>query len=284
MKVYISGVAQFGLVPGLDPYNNLDEKEKEILSTISIAESYTNLIKNDKALDALYSCGRRKIFLFPHFNTVKSPEIDIRDYCKFINLNQDIINRSSVLFINHDPLQTYRNQLVMQDLGFVDTIPYFSIGGDYRFLNFYLENYNELIVGGLHGSQKDAVGRLGHINFRPGMQLHGHFLLSQLMMEDFNWFACDTELWRKMATEGIILFNNKLLPISENSKSLQTPGKHFLNMSETEQTLIANEIKFEEFSITRLINCVESRAVYNMKALGRLQYKSKLNGMVELFG
>src|SRR5690606_10804597 len=74
--------------------------------------------------------------------------IDIGQYCEYIQRNADIIEFASVLDAIGDHVGTYHNQMEMERRG-VRPLPCFHYGEPTEVLDYYVENYEYITIGGM---------------------------------------------------------------------------------------------------------------------------------------
>ena len=158
MKMYAAAVFTNNYMQGQRHHEQLTDNEKVLVNGVShILESFHYIGKN-KIPQQIRDSGR-KIFLdsgaFSAFT--KGLTITIEEYCEFIHYNRDIIyNDDGVYMIAGmddigDPLITYQNLKKMESYGF-NAIPCFHAGEDERYLEYYIENYSYISLGGLVGT------------------------------------------------------------------------------------------------------------------------------------
>src|SRR5690606_17671310 len=78
----------------------------------------------------------------------KGVEIDIGDYCRFINRHKESFRVASVLDSIGDPKKTFENQKEMERQG-TAPLPCFHYGDDEWYLKHYLDNYEYITLGGM---------------------------------------------------------------------------------------------------------------------------------------
>lgn len=74
-------------------------------------------------------------------------EIDIGEYCAFVQEYADLIEVYSNLDVIGDPKATFRNQCEMERRG-LSPLPVFHVGGDWSYLERYIERYSYIALGG----------------------------------------------------------------------------------------------------------------------------------------
>ncbi|QPB12063.1 hypothetical protein PQD09_gp42 [Providencia phage PSTCR4] len=231
--------------------------------------------------------------------------LSVKEYCEYIQRNMDIIRvedgalMASVLDGIGDPLQTYRNQLEMEARG-VRPLPCFHSGEDPRYLDYYVQNYEYITLGGMVGASTEQLTRWldriwnNHLvdgSGRAKIKVHGFGITSIPLMERYPWYSCDSSSWIQTAAFGGITssrYGN--IQVSEKSPSRHDAGQHLCNLTPIEQDNILRYLERAGFTYERLSTCYESRAAFNLWQYGLIQtmincnHNKKLNERVqELF-
>lgn len=264
--------------------SKLTQNEKDKIDAAeNILESY-HYIDRQKYVDTIRKDGCQ-IFLdsgafSAHTLGVK---IDLPTYCEYIKRNKDILRveddavMASVLDGIGDPLQTYRNQLCMEELG-AKPLPCFHFGEDPRYLEFYVKNYSYITLGGMVGKSADAL-----INWldplwekyivdgsgTPRLKVHAFGITSFKIMERYPWYSVDSSSWIQSAAFGTIVtpkFGN--ISVSDKSPSRFKEGQHASNFTEPEREALYSYLEEHGFTYERLSTVYESRAAFNIWAYG----------------
>ncbi len=213
-------------------------------------------------------------------------KLSIADYCAYIEKNRDILRveddalMASVLDGIGDPLQTYRNQLEMEERG-VRPLPCFHFGEDPRYLEWYVANYSYITLGGMVGkSGKQLMIWLDRMfndyivdpgTGRPRLKVHGFGLTSVPLMEAFPWYSCDSSSWIQAASFGSIVHpKHGPVKVSTNSPSRHDAGQHLSTLSQIEQDYLFGELERQGFTYERLSTVYQSRVAYNLWAYGMI--------------
>lgn len=265
-------------------YAKLEDHEKQRVDAVPhILESY-HYVNRQRFVDAM-RMDDVKVFLdsgaFSAFTL--GVEMDIVGYCDYIKRNMDIIRvedgvvMASVLDGIGDPLQTWRNQLEMEMRG-ARPLPCFHAGEDERYLEWYIQNYEYITLGGMVGSStKQLCIWLDRIwdryltdgSGRPRLKVHGFGITSVPIMERYPWYSCDSSSWiQSAAFGGIITPEWGPLNVSEKSPSRHDAGQHVSNLSTIEQDVVLETLQKQGFSFERLSQVYEARAAYNLWAFG----------------
>lgn len=265
-------------------YIKLSDHEKYLVDNIPhILESY-HYVEKQRYVDAMRLDGA-KVFIdsgaFSAFTL--GVKIDIQGYVEYLKRNMDIIRvedntpMASVLDGIGDPLETYRNQLTMEHLGF-RPLPCFHAGEDERYLEYYVKNYEYITLGGLVGSSTAQLivwldriwGRyLVDGSGRAKIKVHGFGITSVPIMERYPWYSCDSSSWIQSAAFGsIVTPAYGPLSVSEKSPARFVQGQHVGNLTSIEQDAVFRMLEEQGFTYERLSTIYESRAAYNLWAYG----------------
>lgn len=284
MNVYMAAVYSNNYMPGQNRYVKLTDHEKKLVTALPhILESW-HYVGKQKFVDEMRS-NNAKIFLdsgaFSAY-TLGVP-LSVEEYVAYIQRNRDILRvegnvvMASVLDGIGDPLQTYRNQKEMEARGFCP-LPCFHAGEDEKYLEYYIQNYEYITLGGMVGSStKQLSVWLDRVwnNYlldgsgRPKIKVHGFGITSIFLMERYPWYSCDSSSWIQSAAFGNIV-TPKYGPLSVSSKSpnRHDAGQHASTLTQLEQDHVFNMLEEQGFTYERLSTVYESRAAYNLWAFG----------------
>lgn len=273
MKLYLAGLytSNFDLNGRL--YSRLTDNEKLHRDNVKyILESY-HYIHKDSYVKKIRKDGK-KVFLdsgaFSAFT--KGVKVDIKKYCRYIQQNEDIIECASVLDAIGDPQGTYENQCEMERLG-VRPLPCFHYNEDPRYLEYYINNYEYITLGGMvpistpqlkywldtlwEKYLTDGAGR-------PKIKVHGFGLTTLSLMERYPWYSVDSSSWVQIAANGNIIHPDLgMVSVSESSPARKQAGRHFDNIPDMQQQALADIITDPGFEIERLRKEYISRWTYN---------------------
>lgn len=284
MHVYCAAVYTNSYMRGQNRYEKLNDRERAIVHNIPhILESY-HYVGKQRFVDDMRRDGAR-VFLdsgaFSAFTL--GVQLSVAEYCDYIRTNQDILRvedgvmMASVLDGIGDPLQTYRNQLEMEERG-VRPLPCFHAGEDERYLEWYVSNYEYITLGGMVGSSAAALQvwldrvwdrYLVDGAGRPRTRVHGFGITSIPLMERYPWYSCDSSSWIQSAAFGAIVHpKHGPINVSEKSPSRHDRGQHALTLTPIEQDYLFRELEANGFTYERLSTVYESRAAYNLWAYG----------------
>jgi len=265
-------------------FTKLTDIERKICQAVPHhLESY-HYIHNPRKVEMIRANGKQVFLDSGAFSAfTKGVEIDLPGYCKYIQDNEDIILRdggdlvASVLDGIGDPLKTWRNQLAMEKLG-VRPLPCFHYGEDERYLEWYIERYEYITIGGMVPIAKpqlyywlDTIWEkyLTDGSGRPRLKVHGFGLTTEGLMARYPWWSVDSSSWVQSASNGSILMPSrgfKTVSVSDNSPARRQFNQHINTISETERTVLVQQLEKEGFSLDRLQREYVSRWVYNLHA------------------
>lgn len=284
MHVYMAAVYSNNYMPGQNRYIKLNDRERQAVEEIPhVLESY-HYVGRQQYVDAMRN-NHAKVFIdsgaFSAYTL--GVDIDLPTYCDYIRRNLDIIRvedgsvMASVLDGIGDPLKTYRNQLAMEALG-VRPLPCFHAGEDERYLEWYIQNYEYITLGGMVGSStKQLCIWLDRIWDRyltdgsgnPRIKVHGFGITAIPIMERYPWYSCDSSSWIQTAAfGGVITPRHGPINVSEKSPSRHDAGQHATTLTQIEQDYLFQMLEEQGFTYERLSTVYESRAAYNLWSFG----------------
>lgn len=287
MKLYTAAVYTNEYVPGMHSpirWDVLNGHERNIVSNLpNILESY-HYVWKDKYVKGMREDGA-KIFLdsgaFSAYTL--GAKIHLPTYVDYIKRNMDIFRvEDGVLMVAvldgiGDPLETYRNQLTMEALG-VKPMPCFHAGEDERYLEWYIQNYDYISLGGMVGSStKQLMLWLDRVwdkylvdgSGKPRLKVHGFGITSIPIMERYPWWSCDSSSWIQAGSFGSIV-TPEFGPIAISDKSPQRhdAGMHLSTLTPAEQDKVLQALEKAGFTYERLSTVYQSRMAYNLWAYG----------------
>lgn len=284
MNIFMAAVFSNNYMNGQNRYVKLLDRERYIVDSLPhILESF-HYVGKQQYVDNMRA-NKAQIFLdsgaFSAFTL--GVKLSVTDYCEYIYRNQDIIRRedgvvmASVLDGIGDPLQTYRNQLEMEQRG-VRPLPCFHAGEDERYLEYYIQNYEYITLGGMVGSSsKQLCVWLDRIwdryltdgSGKPRLKVHGFGITAIPIMERYPWHSCDSSSWIQTAAfGGVVTPNWGPLSVSTKSPARHDAGQHATTLSEIEKDLVFQYLEQNGFTYTRLSEVYESRAAFNLWSYG----------------
>lgn len=282
MHLYLAAMYTNGYRAGGNSgrYAKLDPNEKDVVDKANeLLESY-HYIGKQRFVDAIRQDGF-KVFLDSGAFSAASlgVDIDINAYCDYIKRNLDIIRvedgivMASVLDGIGDPLKTWQNQLYMEEQG-ARPLPCFHFGEDERYLEWYLDRYEYITIGGMVRTKaEDVMQWLDRIwnkylldgAGRPRLKVHAFGVTTVSLMERYPWYSVDSSSWIQAAAFGAI-YTVKYGPLAVSSKSpsRHDAGRHVSTLTALERDVVLSELHSLGFSYDRLSEVYESRAAYNV--------------------
>jgi hypothetical protein len=298
MHIYMAAVYSNSYMPGMNRYVKLNDREREIVEGLPhILESW-HYVGKQSFVDHMRANGA-KVFLdsgaFSAYTL--GVTLSVEDYCDYICRNWDIIRfedgalMASVLDGIGDAQKTYENQLEMERIfasrGWpVRPLPCFHFGEDTRYLDHYVANYDYITLGGMVGASTDQL-RLWlekiwekHLldgSGRARIKVHGFGITAVPLMEEFDWYSCDSSSWIQSAAFGSVIVpgasqRNPAMPIavSEKSPSRHDFGQHIGTLDPETKAFMDQLFREHGFTDERLATIYESRAAYNLWAFGEV--------------
>lgn len=298
MQIYMAAVFSNSYMPGMNRYVKLNEREREIVEGLPhILESW-HYVGKQSFVEHMRANGA-KIFLDSGAFSAWTlgVTLSVEEYCDYIERNMDIIRfedgnmMASVLDGIGDAQQTYRNQLEMEarfkHKGLnVRPLPCFHFEEDARYLDYYVANYEYITLGGMVGASTQQLRNWlervweNHLldgSGRAKIKVHGFGITAVPLMEEFDWYSCDSSSWIQSAAFGSVIMpgvsqSNPAWPIAVSTKSpsRHDHGQHITTLTELETEYLDGVLKRSGFDKQRLGEVYESRAAYNLWAFGEI--------------
>jgi hypothetical protein len=290
MELYLAAVYTSNFGKSSTIYSKLTDAEKQHRDKHPyILESY-HYIHRETYVEKLRADGQRVFLDSGAFSAfTKGTEINLPEYCDYIKKNHDIIRYIdgtylfSVLDGIGDPLKTYQNQMAMEQLG-VRPLPCFHYGEDERYLEYYIQNYPYITLGGMVPiTTKQLYYWLDRIwerylcdgSGRPKLKVHGFGLTTVDLMERYPWFSVDSSSWVQIAVHGNILFpDHGSIAISSDSPRTKQEGYHYDNLPPILRKAIEEQVKAQGFEIERLRASAYSRWAWNFWAFHEINRRT----------
>ncbi len=227
MHIYTAAVYTNTYGKGGYKYVKLNEYEQSICDQLPhILESW-HYVGKQKYVDDMRRCGA-KVFLDSGAFSAHTLGVvlSVANYCDYIQRNRDILRvedgalMASVLDGIGDPLQTYRNQLEMEARG-VRPLPCFHKGEEERWLEWYMQNYDYITIGGMVGSSAKQLevwldrlwGKfLCDGSGRPRLKVHGFGLTKRALIGRYPWYSVDSSSWVQMSAMESDVFPYSRMP------------------------------------------------------------------------
>lgn len=286
MNVYTAAVFSNNYMRGQSRYEKLNDHERSIVHGLpNILESWHYVGKQSFVDDMRREAAQ--IFLDSGAFSAWTLKVtlSIVDYCDYIKRNLDILRvdgnsvMASVLDGIGDPQQTYRNQLEMEARG-VRPLPCFHKGEDERYLEWYIQNYEYITIGGMVGSSAKQLSiwldriwdkYLVDGSGRARVKVHGFGLTSVPLMDAYPWYSCDSSSWIQAAAFGsVVTPQHGPIKVSDKSPSRHDENQHVTTLSPQHVEYILQMLEKQGFTYERLSTVYESRAAYNLWAFGMI--------------
>lgn len=284
MHIYTAAVYSNSYMRGQDRYEKLNERERDIVHSLpNILESW-HYVGKQRFVDDMRR-ENAKIFLDSGAFSAWTlgVTLSVAEYCAYIDRNRDILRvdgnsiMASVLDGIGDPLQTYRNQLEMEARG-TRPLPCFHKGEDERYLEYYVQNYEYITLGGMVGTSAQQLAiwldriwgkYLTDATGRARVKVHGFGLTSIPLMQAYPWYSCDSSSWIQAAAFGsVVTPQHGPIKVSDKSPSRHDAGQHITTLTEVEANYLYQMLEKQGFTYERLSTIYESRAAYNLWAFG----------------
>jgi hypothetical protein len=235
-------------------------------------ESYVRAMRRDGARVFLDSGA------FSAFTLGK--DVDLDAYCRYCRDNADLIEFASVLDGIGDPQKTYENQCAMEANG-VQALPCFHYGEDERFLEYYVERYPYITLGGMvpiaRPQLKLWLDRIWHRYLtdgqgRPKLKVHGFGLTTMSLMKRYPWHSVDSSSWVQIGNVGNVLFPEwGIVPVSPSSPKAKIAGQHADTVTTIESHAVRAAIEKRGFEWERIRKEYVSRWIFNCAAYREVQ-------------
>lgn len=229
----------------------------------------------------------------------KGVKIDIQEYIAFIKKNKKYIDVYANLDAIGDPEQTLKNQKVMEKAGLYP-LPCFHYGSDIKYLEYYLENYEYIALGGMVPiSSPQLIQWLDDIfpNYicdkkgYPKVKVHGFGMTSLKLMLRYPWYSVDSTSWvttgrmggilvpRKRNGEYIYNENPWKITVSSKSPSKSKKGDHIQTVSPSQKKFFLNYFKEHRYVLGRSEFREEDSNSYEPKE--NEKWNKKKEGIIE---
>lgn len=234
-------------------------------------ESY-HYLHSESLLEHIRRDGR-KVFLdsgaFSAFSL--GVEVSLEDYAAFCHKNADIILMPSVLDAIGDHVGTWQNQKRLEDLG-VACLPCYHYGEPEEVLEYYLEHYEYITIGGMVPiSSPNLVRWLDRIwpdhilrDGEPRAKVHGFGLTSPDLMTRYPWYSVDSSSWVQIASFGAVFQPGYgTIHISSKAPNRKNFDQHFNTLSPVVQDKLRETFEYYGFTPEQLQKCYIHRRAYN---------------------
>lgn len=281
MKLYLAAGYNSSMGRHQGAYRRLSESAKAAIDSCQhYLESYHYM--NDRMV---HEIGRdaRRVFLdsgaFSAFSL--GVEVSIEEYAAFCREHSDIILMPSVLDAIGDADGTWQNQKRLEDLG-VQCLPCYHFGEPEVVLEYYLDNYEYITIGGMvpisSPNLKRWLDRIwpDHIlgaDGKPRAKVHGFGLTSPELMKRYPWYSVDSSSWIQMASFGAVFEPDYgALHVSEKAPNRKQFDQHFDTLAPIVQDRLIARFEEKGFTVEQLRRCYVHRRAYNALRFNELAW------------
>ena len=176
-------------------------------------------------------------------------DIHIDEYIEYIKTNREFISIFAVLDSIGDPEKTLKNQLYMELKGLLP-LPCFHYGEDHRYLQYYVEKYKYIALGGMVKKPKnqlrywlDEIWGIYLVNTdgTAKVKIHGFGMTSVTFMKRYPWYSVDSTSWVLTGRFGTVFCNvgdyNKIII---SNKGDITGANHYCQLDKHSQERVQN--------------------------------------------
>jgi hypothetical protein len=136
-------------------------------------------------------------------HTQERVKVDIYKYIEYVKAIETHLSHYAVLDIIGNASLTKKNQSIMEQHG-LSPIPCFHYGEEYSYLEYYINNYEYIALGGMAPvNRSKLVDWLNHVfsnyicdkNGMPKVKVHGFGMTTVSLMSAFPWWSFDSTSW-----------------------------------------------------------------------------------------
>jgi hypothetical protein len=272
MKLYLAAGYNSGMGQSQPAYRRLSPAAKYALDYCQDRLESYHYLGNPATVEHIRREGR-KVFLDSGAFSAFSLGVDVRieDYAQFCKDNADIILMPSVLDAIGDPDGTWVNQKRLEDLG-VNCLPCYHFGEPEAVLEYYLDNYEYITIGGMVPiSSPNLIRWLDRIwpehlldaQGQPRAKVHGFGLTSPNLMRRYPWYSVDSSSWIQISSFGAVFEPAYgALHISDKAPNRKSFDQHFDNLSPVVQEKLTATFEYYGFTVEQLRKCYVHRRAY----------------------
>lgn len=273
MKIYLAGLYTSNFGTSESAYSKLTDVEKHWRNTVAYyLESY-HYIHKETFVKKIRKDNVRVFLDSGAFSAfTKGVKVDLPRYCNWIKEHEDFIDFASVLDSIGDAQGTFENQVAMEKLG-VTPLPCFHYGEDLRYLEYYVDNYEYITLGGMVPISSPQLvlwlddlwqNYLTDSNGHPKLKVHGFGLTSVPLMERYPWYSVDSSSWVQIAANGGIFHPDVgVIAISDRSPARKMAGQHYDTLPKIQQEALKLKIEESGYEVERLRTVYQARWSYN---------------------
>ena len=201
----------------------------------------------------------------------KDTEVNLKEYIDFLKGNKHIIDIYANLDVigenggaadENSAKKTLQNQRRMEKAG-LSPLPVFHYGEPYKYLEYYIEKYKYIALGGLVGANTGKLVSWLDVCFSkyicgpdglPKIKIHAFGVTSLRLMLRYPWYSVDSTSWVMMGRNGMIMVpiyrdshyiydeNSWKLGVSNRSSDLSKKGQHIQNISKRKKEMALHYI------------------------------------------
>lgn len=202
---------------------------------------------------------------------MKKVTIDLDEYIQFVKENKEYFEVYANLDVPEDPETTLKNQKIMEKAG-LHPLPVFHYGEDPKFLQYYIDNYDYVALGGMAGGKRGRdlqrmwlddmfANYICDKKGFPKVKVHGFGMTSVPFMLRYPWYSVDSTAWIMVSRHGNILvphykdgewlYDRKymVVQVSNQSPSRMNKNKHIRNMPENVKRIIIEYLKMKGYTL-----------------------------------
>ena len=201
----------------------------------------------------------------------KGVEINLKEYIDFIKKHEQYIEVYANLDVLFDPEATLKNQKIMEEAG-LNPLPCFHFEESFDYLQYYIDNYDYIALGGMAGGSITVKQILPHLdkcfemicntsNRLPKCKIHGFGLTSLKLMLRYPWYSVDSTSWVMTSRLGSVYVpvyrngeyiydeNSWKICVSTRSPSKKDVGKHIDSFPQKQKQVILNYFKYKGYKL-----------------------------------
>lgn len=185
----------------------------------------------------------------------KGVDIDIDEYCEYVKKYEKQLEVYANLDVIENAEATLKNQLYMESKG-LHPLPTFHQLEDFKYLDYYLENYEYIALGGMVGIALNRpklqawldtcfkkIFEYSKKNNKPLTKVHGFGITANWAWERYPFYSVDSTSWLSYGRYGHSYFEK-----DKKLEKYKARNIHYLEL--VEETLVQYQRKAEQ--ITRL--------------------------------
>ena len=265
VKVFLAGAEAF--------YELLKDKNFNILMNYFYIKDNKKIISSDIIKE--YGCALFFLDSGAFTAWTKGVHIPIEEYCEFVKTFS--CSFYSVLDVIGDAEGTLKNQKKMEELG-TTPVPCFHFGDDFKYLDYYYENYDFISLGGMVGRPtKQLKLWLDKIFLMyPDKKYHGFGLTRKKLIEQYPWYSVDSSSWiQTNMTKRIYSADfNQYLYLGKNNSIYQ------LILKNPENKKWIDKIKLYGVDIENLFNDYKQSLIFNAYGFAELENVETKNNIL----